>query len=244
MTSDFPWGSLIWLAAGGLIGLVLAGMRAWWRARPSEPSADRQRAYSALDTVIAWQPDRVRVLNRQERRILEALEEALPEYTVLAKLPLARFIRVPRRNSFNEWLNRVGYLNADFVVCDKATDVIAVVQLRTDKPSDRSQRRQARMKRVLSASGVRFVVWAAGEPPPSAMIRERVLPGFGADTVPGADSVPPLIFDGAQADIPLPEIDEIEDEAGRRREPPSSTWYSDLDSISPRRGGGDDERRR
>lgn len=237
MTTISEWPSLVWLLGGLAIGIVFMLVRGWWRSRPSAKEPDRS-AHSGLDTVLAWQPERVRILTRAERKILDALVQALPEYTVLAKMPVARFVRVPKRNSFNEWLNRVGYLSADFVVCDKGTDVIAVVQLRSERPSERSERRQTRMKRVLAASGVRFVSWGAGDPPSATTIRDRVLPGEDSPTQPGgADSVLPS--QAALPDeqkMPLPEIDELaDDDDARRREPPSSTWYTDIDSVSPRR---------
>ncbi len=234
------WPSLIWLAGGVLLGVVVAFAAAKWRQRASAYTADRQ-AYSSLDTVIGWQPERVRILTRNERRVLLALTEALPEYTVLVKLPVARFVRVPKRNSFNEWLDRVGYLTADFVVCEKASDVITVVQLLSEKPSERSERRHYRLKRVLNAAGVRLVMWTANEPPYARMIRDKVLPGTESPTLPGVDSLPPVIDTPVDHRIPVAEINERGGEHDpARRDPPSSTWYSDFDSVSPSRS---DERR-
>lgn len=220
----------IWLVGGALVGVAGTAVVALLRSEEVDELPDR-RGFASLDTVLAWQPEPARILGRAERRVWRALSNALPGYIVLAKIPIARFVRVPKRNSFNEWLNRVGYLTADFVVCDGASDVVSVVQLHTATASDRSQRRHARMKRVLTAAGIRLVVWTGGDPPSSERIREQVLPDVGAPTMPAPESVLPAPTVHRHEPIPLPEIDEIDalpDSA--QRDPPPSTWYSNLDS--------------
>ena len=66
-----------------------------------------------------------------ERGAHEVLLKALPECVMFAQVPLARFIKVPRRHSYAEWLTRVGHLCADLVICDRSTLVIGGVLLTT-----------------------------------------------------------------------------------------------------------------
>ena len=73
-------------------------------------------------------PQATRVLTAAERQAFEILRTALPAHIVLAQVPLARFIKVPTRNSYAEWLRRAGHLSADLVVCDRHSQVVAVVR--------------------------------------------------------------------------------------------------------------------
>ena len=52
-----------------------------------------------------------------ERRAYDLLRKALPGYLVLAQVPLARFMRVPTRHSYAEWMQRVGSLSAPTCWC-------------------------------------------------------------------------------------------------------------------------------
>ena len=58
------------------------------------------------------------------------LRSAAPGLMVLAQVPLSRFLRVPTRHSHAEWLQRVGCLSADLLVCDTGSRVLAVVDIR------------------------------------------------------------------------------------------------------------------
>ena len=43
-----------------------------------------------------------------ERLAYSTLKLALPGYMILSQVPIARFIDVPKRNSYGEWMRRVG----------------------------------------------------------------------------------------------------------------------------------------
>src|SRR5687767_6569828 len=83
-----------------------------------------------LDTMAAWPPTATRVLTTVERQAYDVLRSALPAHMILAQVPLQRFIKVPTRNSYAEWLRRVGHLSADLLVCDRHSQVVAVVEVR------------------------------------------------------------------------------------------------------------------
>src|SRR5690606_29025417 len=71
----------------------------------------------ALDTLMDWEPVATRVLTTGERDAYHVLRKALPEHMILAQVPVARFIKVPTENPYNEWLRRVGPLGDELVVC-------------------------------------------------------------------------------------------------------------------------------
>jgi len=232
----WPWAGP---AAGAVAMLAAAvlGVAFWaWRRRRGQTGG---AAAEALDTVLGWSPRATRVLSSDELRAHALLVQALPQHLVLAQVPLSRFIRVPTRNSYAEWLRRVGHLNADFIVCDAQAQVLAVVELRSTRPrgGERIERRHQRFARVLKQAGIPLQVWTDGALPSVADVRATLPPlpaaappprlasaaslaAAAAAATPATRSVPPG-FESTQ--FPVDEVIEM-------REPPSSTWFDDFDS--------------
>jgi hypothetical protein len=161
--------SLAILAASLLLVLTLIAARL--RARPSvKSSATRE----ALDTIIAWPPEATRVLSVAEREAYDLLRRAMPTCLVLAQVPLSRFIRVPTRHSYGDWLQRVGSINADLLLCDAGSRVLAVIDVRSANESVRSRRRHERMARVLKATGIQLFTWSEAELPGLSDVRNSL----------------------------------------------------------------------
>jgi Protein of unknown function (DUF2726) len=187
-----------------------------------------------IDTVIAWPPEATRLLTAGERGAHEVLLKALPECIMFAQVPLARFIKVPRRHSYAEWLTRVGHLCADLVICDRSTLVIGVVLLTSARSSERAERRRSRMTRVLKAGGVKVFLWREESLPSPEFARDQITQRIGDVEEAGArrpeiiePKVPTRPTPGS---IPVPEVLNIPFDDEPRREPPPSTWFDDLDS--------------
>ena len=272
------------LLAGVLGSVGIAG--AWWytkthasaparggragsaksaKARPgsSGKASSGKRAAKAspeaLDTLLDWEPVATRVLTTSEREAYHVLRKALPDHMILGQVPVARFIKVPTENPYSEWLRRVGSLCADLVVCDMASQVVAVVEIRMprSRENERSQRRHARMDRVLAAARIPVHVWLEGALPGSAVAREAVLgaaintsgrAGYQDLNVARRDAEAAAVVASMQSPVGSMNgmsVDEAavdfnvddwsdEDEAEReRKEPPPSTWFDDLDSDTP-----------
>lgn len=227
----------IWGALGALaIGLSLLV----WMQRRRGQQAGRSRkaqALDALDTVAAWEPQGTRILSSQERQAFAVLVRALPEYMVLAQVPLSRFLKVPTRYSYAEWLKRVGQLSADLVVCDRSSEVLAVVEVRSPRDSERSRQRHERMDRVLKAAKIRVLVWSEGDLPTPAAVRATLLP----EEQPASGSAPAM--GGRQFSATplssLPVADVEDSGPGGLHEPPPSTWFDDFEqqptATSPQR---------
>jgi hypothetical protein len=218
--------------------LALAGVVAFLlvrgRKRAVEVDAEERRSpRDDIDTVAAWPPEVTRLLTSGERAAHEIIVKALPECMIFAQVPLARFIKVPRRHSYAEWLTRVGHLCADFVVCDRASLVIGAVLLQSMRDSERSERRRARMTRVLKASGVKVFQWREEALPSAEFARDQIIQRTGVpSTAPVVEIAQPRPGRSPErgGPIPVPEVvTEVVDD-GPRREPPSSTWFDDLDS--------------
>lgn len=201
--------------------------------RPGESANDR------LDTVAAWPPKTTRVLTTAERMAYSTLVRALPGYMILAQVPLARFIKVPTRHSYSEWLRRLGNQCADFVVCDMSSEVIAVVNVQPPpaKMSERGHKRHKRMARVLKAADVPLHVWIDEALPSAEAAREALLPKEAeAPAQPPTFATPP---EPPSASRPMPlepraTVEEMDD----RAEPTPSTWFDEFNSgPAPLPGG-------
>ena len=190
------------LPATVLLLLTLVGLRMRQRQ-----SAARGAPREALDTVAAWPPEAARILTVDERQAYELLRRSLPGFLVLAQVPLSRFIRVPLRHSYADWLQRVGALSADLLLCDAGSRVLAVIDVRAQQESERARRRHERMARVLRASSIHVFDWREGALPSPAEVRTAMSRLVGAEAVaarPAASRPIPLTtlqISRARADI-------------------------------------------
>lgn len=223
-------GSSTAIAAAAALLLTLLLMR-----RRGRNGASRQSVRDSLDTVQDWPPEPARVMTVQERQSYELLRRALPGYMVLAQVPLSRFVRVPTRHSYTEWLQRVGTLSADLLVCDTGSRVLAVIDVRANEESARSRRRHERLARVLRAAGVRVHVWREGHLPSAAEVRTALA----HDLVRGTGPMQPIATNSRPMPlIPIPETRELDallaegDAAAERdgsMEPVPSGFFEELE---------------
>ena len=176
--------SLSSFAAPLTLALLLTWLVMRWRSRQSAQSSRRE----ALDTVADWPPEAARVLSITERQAYDLLKRAMPGYLVLGQVPLSRFVRVPSRHSYSDWLQRVGSLSADLLLCDSGSRVLAVIDIRSPQETERSRRRHERMARVLRAAGIQVHTWREGDLPALAEVRMAMshLVGAAAAATPGA----------------------------------------------------------
>lgn len=216
------------LAAVLALVMLLATMRAARQRRRARAAPARREA---LDTLEAWPPQAVRVLTVSEREAFELLKRALPGFMVLAQVPLARFLRVPTQHSYTEWMQRVGSLNADLVLCDSGSRVLAVIDVRAVQESERSQRRHERLARVLKAAGIGVHVWREGALPTLSAVRSS----FGG--VMGPAAVAPAASSAAPR-MPAAQVQELlaaGDRAALQRsrdsadEPVPSAFFEDME---------------
>jgi hypothetical protein len=242
-----------------VVVLFVAGLVVWWAMQRGASGPAPVKREERLDTLIGWPPQGTRILTSAERLAWGLLSNALPGYMVLAQVPVSRFTRVPMRNSYSEWLRRIGSHCADLLVCDMASHVIAVVHVQPPggEPNERAQRRLKRMKRVLKAEGIRLLVWTEGALPTLEAAREAVLgtgpagPNASPDTMPsqvptgsGADSSPPAVAPAAAKAVPAAaagtaasnpfedsQRDSTQDERIELADAPQSTWFDDLETA-------------
>jgi Protein of unknown function (DUF2726) len=211
------------LATAGLLMLSLMAVRRRQRGAGSRSRQD------ALDTVAGWPPEAARVLSVTERQAFELLKRSLPGFIVLAQVPLSRFVRVPMRHSYSDWLQRVGQLSADLVVCDIGSRVLAVIDIRAPEETARSRRRHERMTRVLKAAGIQVHTWREGDLPSASEVRS-VIGAVLVDNAPRPTNSRPMPL------IPVADIEEILAEGdamdfGAGMEPVASAFFDDIETV-------------
>jgi hypothetical protein len=193
----------------------------------------RATQHEAVDTVTGWQPQASRVLSIAERQAHDLLRRAMPGFLIMAQVPLARFIRVPTRNSYADWMQRVGSLSADLLLCDSGSRVLAVIDVRSGQESERGRKRHERMARVLNAANVPVYVWREGELPSAASVRTMLAALLG----PAAEGIKPTISRPMPL-IPQPDISELladgdraAFEAADNNEPVPSAFFEELEGA-------------
>lgn len=224
----FTSGPLPWLLGGVLALLLMAWLlMQGLRSGSAAPRAGSTRTLDAVDTVIDWPPQATRLLTHRHRRACELLRQAVPEFQVFAQVPIARFIRVPTRASYSEWLRRVGSSCVDLLVCDRGSNIVAVVEVRAavDNVSSSSRKRQQRVERVLSAAGIPLLVWEEANLPAPHEVRRTLLPPAD-ETVQESGSI--VTTRPAPLDAALPAAGRVDP-----AEPPRTTWFDELSATRP-----------
>lgn len=190
-------------AAALLVSVALLMAAFWLRRRHAAPRP--VLADESLDTVQAWPPQAVRVMTLGERQAYEILRRALPGHVVLAQVPLSRFISVPTRFPYSQWLQRAGRLGVDLLVCDFSSRAVAAVEVRTADESARSAKRHQRLVEVLRAAGVTVHEWNEDELPSVFEARDLFIPKAAHAVAEPAASVTP----GGRTLLPVAEIQEV-----------------------------------
>ena len=224
----------------GLLAVLLLAVWWWLRRRDTQADLPVSAPSERIDTITGWPPQATRILTTRERVAFGTLVRALPEYMVLAQVPMSRFLNVPKRNSYADWLRRIGYQCVDFAICDMAAQVIAVVELQVEggQPSERARKRLTRMSRSLQAANIPMLIWRADALPSASAAREAILPKSSAAASPFStpmdEPAAPVTRSAASTAInPFDETgrDSTQDEMIELLEPPPSTWFDDLDSV-------------
>ena len=191
--------------AAALLACIALALTLWWRRRSSAAAWTQADSDELLDTVQAWPPQAVRVMTLGERQAFEVLRRALPGHVVLSQVPLSRFISVPTRYPYAQWLQRAGRLGVDLLVCDFSSRAVAAVEVRTADESVRSAKRHRRLVEVLRAAGVTVHEWNEDDLPTIAEVRAMFAPKAAASAVQPPSQVSP----SGRTLIPVPDIQEL-----------------------------------
>lgn len=226
-----------------IVGALVLVVALFWLLKRQQAPKNRpekrgkSRALDGADTLMHWHPQATRIMTTPERKAYAALRAGLPDHIILAQVPLARFLKVPTRHSYAEWLRRVGVLCADLVVCDSNSQVIAVVDIRVpeSQENDRTKERHSRMDRVLKAAEIELHIWREDALPNSIGARNAILKSSAdAPATAAATATSGQPSSGPLGPTPVPSRQAATVAAGddgfEQRDPPSSTWFDEFDS--------------
>lgn len=127
----------------------------------------------------AWPFYAKKPLSQPEQVLYFRLIQALPEHIILAQVQLSRLLGVKKGNNYQAWSNRINRMSADFVVCNKDSSIVAVIELddATHQREDR-QTADAKKDKALASAGVRIVRWQAKSIPSIAAIQSALMPNI------------------------------------------------------------------
>ncbi|MDW5416342.1 MULTISPECIES: DUF2726 domain-containing protein [unclassified Iodobacter] len=116
-------------------------------------------------------------LSSPEQVLYFRLLQAMPEHMVLAQVQLSCLLGVKKGHNYRAWLNRINRMSADFVLCNKDSSIVAVIEL-DDATHQRQDRiiADAKKDRALTAAGIRVIRWQAKAIPDIATIRATLRP--------------------------------------------------------------------
>jgi very-short-patch-repair endonuclease len=136
----------------------------------------RARAQGGADDEI-WPFYAKKPLSQPEQILYFRLVQALPAHIVLAQVQLSRLLGVKKGNNYQAWFNRINRMSADFVVCNKDSSIVAIIEL-DDATHQRKGRQAADAKkdRALASAGIRVLRWQARSLPDIAAIRSTFMP--------------------------------------------------------------------
>ncbi len=109
-------------------------------------------------------------LSSNEQVLYWRLVGALPDYMVLAQVSLSRCLGTKDSGGLDTLTSK----NLDFVICDKASDVVAVIEINTKVHNNKIVSKEDEQKyKALKKAGIDIIKWRANSLPSEADIRER-----------------------------------------------------------------------
>ena len=125
----------------------------------------------------AWPFYAKKPLSQPEQVLYFLLIKALPDHIILAQVQLSRLLGVKKGNNAQAWSNRINRMSVDFVICNKDSSIVAVIEL-DDATHERKDRQVADAKkdRALAAAAVRIVRWQVTTIPDVATIQGTFMP--------------------------------------------------------------------
>jgi very-short-patch-repair endonuclease len=129
------------------------------------------------DTEEVWPFYAKKPLSQPEQVLYFRLVQALPEHIVLSQVQLSRLLGVKKGSNYQAWFNRINRMSADFVVCNKDSSIVSVIELddATHQKEDR-QAADAKKDKALRSAGIRIVRWQAKAIPDIATIQSTIMP--------------------------------------------------------------------
>ena len=125
----------------------------------------------------AWPFYEKKLMSPPEQVLYFRLIDALPDQIILAQVQLSCFLGVKKGYNYQSWSNRINRMSADFVVCNKDSSIVAVIEL-DDATHQKPDRKAADAKKdkALKAAKIKILRWQAKAIPDVSDIKTALLP--------------------------------------------------------------------
>lgn len=140
--------------------ILVFGLVAFLKYREKVKGDHEDRSGEVKGTYKAKQ-----VLSQNEQKYYWALVKALPNHAVLAQVALSSFLEVKASGESSHYslFGKVSQKRADFVICDKAFNVLAVIEIDDSTHKNRKEKDEERDSIVMSA-GIKTFRWDINTP--------------------------------------------------------------------------------
>lgn len=81
-------------------------------------------------------------LSKMEQVLYFRLVEALPDFIILAQVPLTSFISIRKNEHWQKQFNQISRKSVDYVICTKSFSVVAAIEL-DDSTHEREDRKKS-----------------------------------------------------------------------------------------------------
>jgi hypothetical protein len=192
---------MIWIVSGLIVLVLLAALSAFFYLRDQLPE----------QWPLAARP----IMSAEELVLFDRMRVIFPEYIVLAKVPLSRFMRLETEAQADKWFRVLNPLHVSYVVCSLNRRVICAVD--AEGRHGRSSVAHDRKAKALKTCGIRYLTIPLHGGWSDPQIRNAVLaPMPVEDQAENAQSVfdpdySPSVFgaDQAQVDAVRERIDKL-----------------------------------
>lgn len=103
-----------------------------------------------------------KILTQPEQILYFRLMQALPNNIIFAQVQLSQILGIKKGYNYQSWLNRINRMSVDFIICNKDSSVVAIIEL-DDATHSLEKRKKADQKKdkALEAANVKIIRWQA-----------------------------------------------------------------------------------
>lgn len=144
--------------------IVLAGIIRWLQEKKKKNKGD-------------WPYYAQRLMSLPEQSLYFRLVNALPDNLIFCQVQIIRFIGTKKvKGNYWYWWNLINRLSADFVICNKAASVIAVIELDDSSHfGKKAKYRDLKKDKAIEAAGIKLIRWNVKSLPTDEEIKKAVL---------------------------------------------------------------------
>lgn len=130
-------------------------------------SNDNQKPSNSEEMPKEWPFYASKLMSIPEQQLYWKLKKALPDHLIAFQVQASRVLKVKKGHNFASWHNRINRMSYDFVICNKQSYPIAVIEL-DDSSHDKDDSKQDTDQKKNKASndaGLKIYRWRVNQTP-------------------------------------------------------------------------------